>query len=130
VHDPADDDASLPEIDLQITSVPVQAPARKLSTTWSQTAADDLRSLWGPFWPQRPNNALDILKDALEDPDYDPDAPEEYKGRWRWEDGRIATPEEIEKARHPESALVENMANEMTNEIDREILRTFKKNRA
>ena len=120
-HDP-DLDPSIPEIDFQITSAPVQAQSRKMTMTWSQTAADDLRNLWGAKrYPRRPDNALDVLKDALEDPNYDPDSETPYKGLWRYEDGRIATPEEV-RAAHPEMSLVESMANEMSAEIDREIM--------
>jgi len=73
-------------------------------------------------WPRQPDNALDLLKDAMEDPTYDPDAVEPYKGLWRHENGRIATPEEVKRA-HPESRLVESMAEEMKAEIDEEIMR-------
>jgi hypothetical protein len=110
-----------------IGSVPVRAKARKLRAKWTQEAADDLRALWSIGRLRRPSNALDLLNDALEDPDYDPDSPEPYRGRWRWPDGRIATPEEIEQEAHPERALVEAMAAEMRDEIDREILYGLKK---
>jgi len=120
-------DSSLPEIDLQISSSPVRATSRKLKTSWSLEAADDLRSLWAPIWPRRPDNILDVLRDALDDPDYDPDAEETYKGLWRWKDGRVATPEEVKKAHEgPEHDLVKTMADDMAAEIDREIMRTLK----
>jgi len=104
------------------------AKSRKLKTTWSQEAADDLRGLWGrSVWPRRPDNALDVLKDALEDPDYDPNATDDYKGIWRHSDGRIATPEEVRKASQgSEANLVESMADEMRAEIDREIMASLK----
>lgn len=113
--------AGIPNIQLNITSVPVTAKPRRLKSQWSKQAVDDFLSDWGtPVWPRLPDNVLDIVKDALEDPNYDPDSPEPYKGLWRWEDGRIATPEEVKKA-HPEVSLVERMADEMKSEIDREI---------
>ena len=37
----------------------------------------------------QPNNPLDLILDAMEDPDYDPNSSEEYKGLWRWPDGSI-----------------------------------------
>ncbi len=83
--------------------------------------------MWG--WketPQRPDNALDLLNDALEDPDYDSGSPEAYEGLWRWPDGRLATPEEVEEAFGPEASIVRSMASEMTEEIDREIKAALK----
>ena len=74
-----------------------------------------------PVWPRLPGNALDLLNDALEDPNYDPNSDTPYKGLWRWDDGRIATPEEVKRA-HPELSLVEAMSAEMTAEIDREVV--------
>jgi len=118
--------SSLPNIQLNITSTQVTAKPRKLKTTWSQTAAQDLRDLWGDPGPTRPDNALDLLNDALDDPDYDPSKAEEYKGRYRWPDGRIATPEEVKKAFQGSTAgLVSSMADEMKAEIDREIMNSL-----
>lgn len=117
----------MPNIKLNITSTDVTAKSRKLKTTWSQMAADDLRGSWFPIWPRRPDNALDVLRDALDDPDYDPNAEESYKGLWRWADGRVATPEEVKTAYHgSEAELVKTMADEMTAEIDRQIVASLK----
>lgn len=117
---------SLPNIPLNITSTTVTAKPRKLKATWSSSAAQDLRELWDPPGPARPDNALDLLNDALDDPDYDPSKAEEYKGRYRWPDGRIATPEEVKKALQGSTAgLVETMADEMKAEIDREIMKSL-----
>lgn len=79
-------------------------------------AVDDFRG------PRRPDNILDLLQDAMEDPDYDPE-DKDYKGLWRWSDGRVATPGEVRK--WDPDYLVENMADEMAAEIDREILQTL-----
>jgi len=114
----------IPNIQLNITSTSVVAKPRKLKTTWSTAASQDLRDLWPAPGPYRPDNALDLLNDALDDPGYDPSKAEEYKGRYRWPDGRIATPEEVKKALQGSTAgLVESMADEMTAEIDAEIMR-------
>lgn len=113
----------IPNFNLNITSSQVTAQPRKLQSVVSTTAAQDLRDLWGgSAWPRLPTNELDLMRDALEDPNYDPDAKETYKGLWRWEDGRVATPEEV-KAAHPEQSLIEAAAEEMRKEIDREIMR-------
>lgn len=122
-------DTSLPKIDLNIQSTPISAKSRKLKFGWSQEAADDLRDLWGLPRPRLPSNALDLLNDSLEDPNFDPNSPEPYKGLYRWPDGRVATPEEIKEAFEsaPESALVEKMAIEITAEIDREILKDLRR---
>jgi len=105
---------SLPNIDLNITSQSVVAIPRKLKAAWTNAAIDDL------VGPQRPTNVLDILNDALEDPNYDP-SDKDYKGRWRFSDGRLATPEQV-KSWNSEGGLVASMAAEMTAEIDREIM--------
>jgi hypothetical protein len=116
----------IPNIPLNIISTPVVAKSRKLKMSWSLEAADDLRSAWrATSAPSRPDNALDLLNDALEDPNYDPNSSESYVGRYRWGDGTLATPEEIKKAFGAESSLVASMANEMSAEIDREILRSI-----
>ena len=110
--------SSLPNIQLNITSQAVVAKPRKLKVTWSLEAVDDFAG------PVRPTNVLDLLNDALEDPNYDP-SDKAYKGRWRWRsDNRLATPEEI-KQWNTESELVASMADEMTAEIDREIMATL-----
>jgi hypothetical protein len=113
----------IPNFSLNITSTQVTAKPRALKSQWSQAAAQDLRDLWGEPVPSRPDNALDLLNDALSDPDYDPLHPETYKGRYRWSDGRIATPEEVKKALSGSTAgLVATMADEMKAEIDQEIM--------
>lgn len=114
----------IPNFQLNISSTPVTATPRKLKSKWSVSAAQDLRDLWGgpAWWPRLPTNELDLMRDALEDPNYDPNSKEPYKGLWRWEDGRVATPEEVKKA-HSEQSLVEAAAEEMRAEIDKEILR-------
>ena len=116
-------DTSIPNIPLNISVSEIRAKPRTLRMEWSTAAAQDL---WGvPF--NRPTNPLDLLKDALDDPDYDPDAAEPYEGLYRWPDGRVATPEELKKhLRTPEAKLAESMADEMTAEIDREILRDLR----
>ena len=117
----------IPQIDLKITSMPVTANSRRLTMTWSQSSVDDMRSVWGPFWPRRPDNPLDLLRDALDDLNYDPDTEEAYKGLWRWQDGRLATPAEVKAATaSPEQVMVNMVADNMTAEIDREILRSLK----
>ncbi|MGD9726556.1 MAG: hypothetical protein AB7L09_01175 [Nitrospira sp.] len=114
-----------PNIPIQITSLPVVAQPRKLQSTWSRQAVDDFLNDFGlSRYPRLPDNDLDRMRDALEDPNYDPN-DENYKGLWRWQDGRIATPSEV-RAAHPESGLVEAMANEMASEIDREIMSLLK----
>jgi len=114
---------TVPEFDFNITCVPVQAQPKFLKSNWSQGAVQDFMSAFGlSLWPRLPDNALNLLNDALEDPSYDPNSPDTYKGLWRWDDGRVATPEEVAKA-HPESSLVERMADEMKAEIDKEIMR-------
>ncbi len=47
---------AIPNIQINITSAQVTAKPRKLKTSWSQTAAQDLRDLWGPVLPMRPDN--------------------------------------------------------------------------
>ena len=79
--------------------------------------------MWGPSFPRLPDNDLDIMRDALEDPNYDPSSPEPYKGLWRWEDGRVATPQEVEDALNPEGKIIREAANEMKKEIDNEIMK-------
>lgn len=116
---------ALPDFDLKIRSCQVGAKPRKLKMKWSQDAADDLRDLWGGNPLRRPGNILDLLKDAMVDPDYDPD-DQTYKGLWRWPDGRVATSEEIEKYTGTEASIVGSMADEMAAEIDREIINTLK----
>jgi len=126
-------DQSIPPFNVNIQSTPVTAIPRKLKAKlkakWGAEAADDLRSLWGISPISRPDNTLDLLQDALEDPNYDPDAPEGYKGLWRWPDGRVATPEEIKEQGTSTigSSLVETMADEIKAEIDQEILRDLVK---
>ena len=84
--------------DFEITAHTVSAQPRKLKATWSTDAAQDLKDLWGiRDLPALPTCPLDILRDAYEDPDYDPNNHEEYKGLYRFKDGRKATPEEIKK---------------------------------
>lgn len=106
--------SSLPNIQLNIVSQAVYAKPRKMRSTWSVEAVDDL------IGPQLPTNILDLLNDALEDQNYDP-SDKDYRGRWRWSDGRLATPEEVERW-HSGGELVALMATEMTVEIDREIM--------
>lgn len=98
-----------------ITSAPIRAVPRQLKAEWTMEAANELRDLWGG--PRYPDNALDLLRDALEDPNYDPNDDKNYAGLPRWSDGRIATEEEI-RAHNP----VAQMAHEMCEEIDKEIL--------
>jgi hypothetical protein len=113
----------IPNINLNITASQVTAKPRKMKTQWSQQAVNDFMSDWGAsVYPRLPTNELDLMRDALEDPNYDPNTKEPYKGLWRWEDGRVATPEEVKKA-HPEESLVEAAAREMRDEIDKEIMR-------
>ena len=113
----------IPGFDLSITSTPVVVKPRKLKMSWSNTAAQDLQDLWGGWdrWPRLPANDLDRVRDALEDPNYDPESNETYKGLWRWEDGRIATPDEVLASR-PELSLLEKASVEMMAAVDREII--------
>jgi hypothetical protein len=107
--------SSLPPINFNISTQSVVAKPRKLKMKWSLEAVDDL------VGPTRPTNILDLLNDALSDPNYDP-SDKDYKGLWRWRsDGRLATPEEIGQWT-TESQLVANIADEMTAEIDREVM--------
>lgn len=108
--------------EIQVTQV--TAAPRTIKSNWSIGAVNDLRDMYGLGGPQYPDNALDILKDALDDPNYDPNGPD-YKGLPRWPDGRVATHEEYLRY-HPEERLVESMAKEMADEIDREILESLK----
>jgi hypothetical protein len=120
-------DLTLPEIELNIRSEPVTAKPRKLKMEWSL----------GPSI-KRPDNVLDLMKDALEDPDYSPESAEPYKGLWRWADGRVATPEEVKQelandfrsmfGTGLEKDLIQAAADEMRAEIDREIMESLKKN--
>lgn len=91
----------------------------------SQEAAEDLMWLWGLGGPEYPDNALDRLSDALEDPDYNP-SDQNYKGLPRWPDGSVATREEYLKY-HPTESLITQMADEMAKEIDEEILKSMKR---
>jgi hypothetical protein len=116
------DPSAPPPLDLRITATSVSKQPRNRKMKWTQEAADDLRSLWGASPLAQPDNVLDLLKDAVVDPDYDPD-DQNYKGIWRWPDGRIATPEEVEKYTGVEESLVSSMAEEMAAEVDREITR-------
>jgi hypothetical protein len=109
-------------LDIQ-TSQCTYAP-RTIRANWTTEAVDDLKSMWGLGGPQYPDNALDRLNDALEDPNYDPDEPD-YKGLPRWPDGRVASREEY-LSYNPNERLVCDMAVEMTKEIDDEILRTLR----
>lgn len=119
-----DSDPPLPEISLQITSEPVVARPRKLATRWSAGTADDFLDFFGyKAYPRLPDNDLDRLRDALEDPNYDP-TKGNYEGLWRWEDGRVATPEEVKAAR-PDVSLVKIMSDELADEVDREILNSL-----
>ena len=113
----------IPDFNFQITSTAVTAQPHKLKAQWSLQAAQDLRDLWdGSRWPRLPSNDLDRMRDALEDPNYDSNSPEPYEGLWRWEDGRIATPDEVEAA-HPMQSIVEAATEEIKAGIDREIMR-------
>lgn len=116
--------SGIPNFNLNIASAQVSATPRKMRAQWSTAAAQSLQDLWGgpSWWPRLPSNELDLMRDALEDPNYDPNSKEPYKGLWRWEDGRVATPEEVKKA-HPEQSLIEAAAEEMKAEIDMEIMR-------
>lgn len=107
---------------INITSQSIVAQPRSMKAVWSTQAADDLRALWGPLGPLQPTNALDLLYDSQVDPDYDPDAAGDYKGLFRWPDGRIATPEEIKTAYGATESLVASMADEIKAEIDREVM--------
>lgn len=98
----------------------ITAAPRKLKANWTLEAANELRDLWGG--PRFPDNALDLLNDALDDPNYDPEEP--YVGLPRWSDGRIATKEEVD-AHNP----VAKMAQEMCAEIDAEILKELAQHR-
>lgn len=102
-----DNDSVIPEIPINIQSEPVMSKFRKLKTTWSLETADDLRSLWGGG-PTKPDNALDVFTQGLDDPEFDPGKP--YHGK--------KAPEE-----KTEESLIDAMAKEMAAEIDREIMR-------
>lgn len=117
----------IPDFNLNISTSKVVAKPRRLKAQWSASAADSLREMWGgrPRYPRLPDNELDLLRDALEDPNYDPDSHETYKGLWRWEDGRVATPEEVQRVLDPEGAMISSMADEIRKEIDREIMNTL-----
>lgn len=108
--------------EIQVTQV--TAAPRNIKANWTTDAVDDLKNMWGLGGPQYPDNALDRLNDALEDPNYDPDGPD-YKGLPRWPDGRVASREEYLNY-NPNERLICDMAAEMTKEIDDEILRTLR----
>lgn len=57
----------------------------------------DLRRMWSLLYIKKPDNALDLLRDALDDPTFGQSTA--YTGKWRHPDGRLATPEEIEQLR-------------------------------
>lgn len=88
-----------PFIPIEVTPAP--AGPRKLKTTWTLEAAESLRDLWAT----KPDNALDVFNDGLDDPNFDPNKP--YHG----------------KERGSGVDLVKDMAKEMAAEIDREILK-------
>ena len=92
----------VPEISFNIASTPIVAAPRKLKTTWTVEAAEDLRKMWGSG---AADNALDIFTEGLDDPNFDPN--KKYRGK----NGRV------------EQDLIEAMAKEMAAEIDREILK-------
>ena len=93
-----------PEQGFEISIQPVVAAPRKLKTLWTVEAADDLKSLWGHS--AKPDNALDLLSQGIDDPEFNPDVP--YRGR-----------------RDHSDDLVDAMAKEMTEEIDKEIIRSI-----
>jgi hypothetical protein len=103
---PSDPDGLIysPYIPLQITVTPIVAKPRKLKTLWPAEAADELKGIWGGG-PTRPDNALDIFIQGLDDPEFNPNVP--YKGR-----------------RDHSDDLIEAMAKEMSDEIDREIIKS------
>lgn len=105
---PPDPENSLnvPEIALNIQVQTVTAAPRKLKMSWSPEAADDLRLLWGDDL-LRPDNALDIFTEGLDDPEFDPNKP--YTGK--------------NTAERTKNSLINIMAEEMAAEIDKEILR-------
>jgi hypothetical protein len=94
----------VPEISFDIQMQTVTAAPRKLKALWSPGAVDDLRAMWGGS--MKPDNALDIFTEGLDDPEFDPDKP--YRGKKTQED-----------------SLIDAMANEMKSEIDREIMKTL-----
>jgi len=96
----------IPEISFNITSTPVSAAPRKLKTLWTSGAVDDLRSMWGGG-PMKPDNALDIFTEGLDDPQFDPNKP--YTGK--------------NTAERTEGSLIDMLAKEMAAEIDKEILK-------
>lgn len=87
--------------------------SRKLAASW--TMPTDFSDWQLPSGPQYPDNPVDIINDALDDPNYDPEKP--YIGLPRWPDGRVATEEEVQ-AHNP----IISMAAEMRKEIDAEIM--------
>lgn len=59
--DPWFDPTVLPEINLNITVQTIQAKSRKLKSTVTMGAAQDLRSGWGSEWVPEPISAIDRL---------------------------------------------------------------------
>lgn len=110
-------------VPLRIETQQVTYAPQTIKSNWSLSAANDLMEMMGVGGPDYPDNALDILKDALDDPNYDPENLN-YKGLPRWPDGRVATHEEYLKY-HSGEKLVASMAKEMADEIDREILESI-----
>ena len=91
-----------PEPIFDISIQTVTAPPRKLKALWTPEAAESLKELWGTGGA---DNALDIFTEGLDDPDFD--VNKKYRGRH----GKV------------EQDLIDTMAKEMADEIDREILK-------
>ena len=101
-----DEDTGLPEIDLNLKITEITAKPRKLKVKWSSEAAQNLSDMWGATTPQKA--PLQDLAEGLEAENF-----EEWHKEWK------------EKRRSPEDKLASAMADEMTAEIDREILETL-----
>ena len=106
------DSGNLPEVDLNISVQNIRLKSRKLSIKWTQEAAQDLKDMFDAG-EEITRTPLERLVEHIDDPKYDPNDPDaELKAERRRRDKRI----------------LDRVAKEMTDEVDREILEALADN--